>query len=116
MTVDAAFNAQPELHARLYPTAAGHPQAVYYVLVCRATLGALVRTATPAPGCVGLDTGAPVFPVNTRELAPIPGLSPPTHHHGLVFDPPRDATRFREFILFHGEYAYPEYLLAYHRR
>ena len=85
------------------------------MLVCRTTLGAYLRTTTFVDhGCVSLDSGAPVFPANKRELAPIAGLSPPAHHHGLVVEN-RAPIRFREFIVFHGEYVYPEYLLAYRR-
>ena len=58
--------------------------------------------------------GAPVFPANPRELARIAGLAPPAHHHGLVVEN-QGGIRFREFLVFHGEYAYPEYLLAYKR-
>ncbi len=55
-----------------------------------------------------------MFPVNTREVAPIPGTSPPSPHHGVVVEN-HGGIRFREFVTFHGEYAYPEYLLAYTR-
>lgn len=119
---DAALGAHPELHARLYPTAGDHPGCrTYYALVCRTTLGAYLRTTTVVSrGCVDLDSGTPVFPAhadgrpNTRELAPIPAISPPAPYHGLVVEN-RAPIRFREFIVFHGEYAYPEYLLAYKR-
>jgi len=120
VTNDPAFGAEPELHKRLYPGgAAEHPGKVYYVLVCRTTLGAYLRTRTwvsAAGGCVSLDTGARVFPANNRELSLIPGVSPPAHHHGLVVEKGGPSgIRFREFLVFHGEYAYPEYLLAYRR-
>ena len=136
MSGDAALGAHPELHARLYPTAptvdpaGGHPGGrVYYAFVCRATLGAYARTATfvrngatSLDGAAGLKNGVgSVFPpdgyggLNTKELGPIPSISPPAPHHGLVVEN-RALIRFREILVFHGEYAYPEYLLAYRRR
>ena len=52
--------------------------------------------------------------LNTKELGPIPSISLPAPHHGLVVEN-HAPIRFREFIVFHGEYVYPEYLLAYRR-
>ena len=47
---------------------------------------------------------------------PTPGPLP--HSLDLLFTlPPRHQAfpRFREFIIFHGEYIYPEYVIAYQR-
>ena len=63
-----------------------------------------------------MDTGRPVFPQNIRrELAAIPRVSPPLHYHSLVVELGRSVTRYREFVLFHSERVYPEYLIAYQR-
>ena len=62
-----------------------------------------------------IDTGVPLFPVGFRELATIPNVSPPTNYHSLVAELGLDIVRYREFIVFHGEYVCPQYLLAYHR-
>ncbi len=113
---DGAFGSQPELHKRLYRNSADHPGRVYYMLVCRTTMGAYLRTVNfKGSGCVSLDNPpVKVFPVNERELANIRDLTPPAPHHGLVIET-SGGFRFREFIVFHGEYAYPEYLLAFKR-
>ena len=50
-----------------------------------------------------------------RELAAIPGVAPPTSYHSLVAELGKDIVRYREFVLFHGDYVCPEYLIAYHR-
>jgi len=107
VTSDAAFGGDlEELHERLYPGGqAEHPDKVYYLLLCRTTLGVCLRTRTfVRNGCVSLDTGSKVFPSSTRELALIAGVSPPVHHHGLVVENGGPAgIRFREFAVFHGE-------------
>ena len=61
-----------------------------------------------------METGEPLFPHTFRELAHIPNVSPPMNYHSLIVERDR-GLRHREFILFHGEYVYPEYLLAYRR-
>ena len=55
-----------------------------------------------------------MFPISFRELDTAAGVYPPVHYHSLLADvsPP---ARYREFIVFHSEYIYPEYLLAYQR-
>ena len=57
-----------------------------------------------------------MFPISFRELDTVAGVSPPVHHHSLLApDPTPSQVRYREFIVFHSEYIYPEYLLAYQR-
>ena len=47
---DGAFGGRLEgLHQRLYGAAQDHPGRVYYLLVCRTTMGSYLRTATPVP-------------------------------------------------------------------
>ena len=62
-----------------------------------------------------MDGGTKIFPVSFRELAAVPGVSPPVHHHSLLAEMGGAIGRYREFIVFHSEYIYPEYLLAYQR-
>ena len=127
---DPRGGAYPELHARIYSASAPHPdEKVYYLLVCRTTMGAFVRTTTKlTPGGVdarnlrSLDNPSEkIFPHNTRELGPIAGIKPSVLHHGLVVERedkdahPKSNLRYREFLVFHGDYAYPEYLIAYQR-
>ena len=56
-----------------------------------------------------------MFPISFRELDTVAGISPPVHHHSLLADNLDGGARYREYIVFHSEYIYPEYLLAYHR-
>lgn len=79
-------------------------------------LGHPARTKEGAPHARRLDGGA-VFAsaANTRELATVEGVAPPMHYHSLIIETGGRIARFREFVLFHSEYVYPEYLLAYQR-
>jgi hypothetical protein len=46
----------------------------------------------------------------------VDGVSPDVLHHSLRAPDPKPAdVRYREFVVFHSEYTYPEYLLAYQR-
>ena len=113
------YNDHPELHRHLYSDSQRHPDRnadgifgnVYYVLVCRVTLGAFTVTRD---GRTSLE-GEKLFPATDRELLQVKGVSPPVHHHALVAETGDKVDRYREFIVFHGDSIYPEYLLAYHR-
>ena len=122
------------LHAQLYPGGADdHPGDVCYALLCRVAMGYTIRTdrrARRRPGdnqCIALDglaaseTGM-VFATNgARELVALPpsqrseGQIRPIYHHSLVVELGGDVVRFREFVTMHGEYTYPEYVIAYKR-
>ena len=66
-----------------------------------------------------------VFATDTaRELVALPDIKQdePIHHHSLVVElnPPQayqggGVARFREFVTFHGEYTYPDFVVAYKR-
>jgi hypothetical protein len=82
-------------------------------------MGYFVRTTATVPFSTSklqdLDNpGEQIFPVTTRELGPIAGTTPKILHHGLVVEKSGNF-RYREFVTFHGDYVYPEYLLAYRR-
>jgi hypothetical protein len=115
--VDPAYDGDSELHKRLYaPGAPPHPGRVFYILVCRVALGHHVRTRWGGVDATSHDTDRRVFPISFRELDTVDGVSPPVHHHSLIAPDPIPAhTRHREFVVFHSEYIYPEYLLAYQR-
>jgi hypothetical protein len=110
-----------KLHKLLYSSSMPHPGKVFYILVCRVALGYHVRTQKTSRPFTSKDTGEPVFPVirgvdNERELRPVPGIkSPDILHHSLLADVVAVGMRYREIIVFHSEYIYPEYLLAYQR-
>jgi hypothetical protein len=102
-----------ELHKRLYKKVP-HPGMVYYIFVCRAAIGHHVSTTSPGRGAK-CEHGKPVFPVSFRELAPVPDISPTIFHHSLLADVFKVGARFREIIVFHSNYIYPEYVIAYKR-
>jgi len=113
--VDLQYDGDSELHQRLYAHG-WHPGKVFYILVCRVALGHHVRTHQMGAQSTSTDTGRRVFPISFRELDTVAGVSPPVHHHSLLApDPTPSQVRYREFIVFHSEYIYPEYLLAYQR-
>ena len=121
------------LHNELYPSAEDHPGDVCYVLVCRVAMGYSIRTQTRAwntatglwdKQCVAMDGAAAssnklVFATDaTRELVPLPGTEDgfPIHYHSLVAETGKTVQRFREFVVMHGDYVYPEFIVAYRRK
>jgi len=113
--VDSQYDGSSELHKRLYAHGARHQDKVFYILVCRVALGHHVRTKEFGKNATSADTKRPVFPISFRELDTVAGISPPVHHHSLLADVMDVGARYREFIVFHSEYIYPEYLVAYQR-
>jgi hypothetical protein len=104
-----------DLHKRLYSPSMPHPGKIFYILVCRVALGFHVRTQNTQRPFKSAETGQPVFPVNERELGPVPGISAPAIlHHSLLADV-LHIMRYRELLVFHSDYIYPEYLLGYQR-
>lgn len=114
VTLDPSFDASNDLHKRLYAHTR-HAGKVGYILVCRVLLGHPARTQQMGKNAKSMDDDSPIFPLSFRELAPVSGVTPPTFHHSLVAEKGVNIARFREFIIFHGEYIYPEYILAYQR-
>ena len=115
VSADSAYDPSNELHKRLYDETMPHPEDVFYVLVVRAALGFPVRTQHMGEGATSMDNGAPIFPVNYRELSAVPGVSPPIFHHSLIAELGEEIVRYREFVLFHSDYAHIDYVIAYHR-
>eukprot|EP01065_Artemidia_motanka_P015098 TRINITY_DN18983_c0_g1_i1.p1 TRINITY_DN18983_c0_g1~~TRINITY_DN18983_c0_g1_i1.p1 ORF type:complete len:1736 (+),score=493.00 TRINITY_DN18983_c0_g1_i1:57-5210(+) len=116
-TADPGYGFVPGLHRRLYPRQSDHPGDVHYVLLCRAVLGWAVRTTD---GTTRMDPpcqGSHVFASSARrELMAVPDVDPPLPHHSLVAELGHVALRYREFVVFHSEQVYPEYLIAYRRK
>jgi len=109
------------LHKLLYPAGGAHPgttsDPVFYCLVCRVALGLPVRTQDAKQNMD--NTSRSVWAVEDRELANIDtggAVDPPVRHHSLLAELGPKIMRFREIIVTHGEYIYPEYLLAYKRK
>ena len=87
--------------------------------VCRVTLGCSLgaRTVLDLIKCAR-NRDPSVFNSRSgqRELVDVPSSSPAVPFHSLLAAPPQTGLRFAEYIVFHGEQTYPEYLVAYHRR
>mgnify|MGYP000882951896 FL=1 len=115
VSADSAYDPSSDLHKRLYGRTFRHPGDVFYVLVVRAALGYPVRTQQMGPKATSMDNGAPIFPVNFRELSAVPGVTPPICHHSLIAELGQVIDRYREFVLFHSEYVHIDYVIAYHR-
>ena len=80
-------------------------------------MGIVLRTQMTAKvgdKCKSMDTGKPVFPVTLRELDAL-NTVPPVHYSTLLVEFGPRTKRFREFVTFHSEYVYPEYVIAYQR-
>ena len=57
---------------------------------------------------------------NARELVKVPApekqrASAAVNYHSLVVETGGSVKRFREFVVFHREYVYPEFVVAYQR-
>ena len=62
-----------------------------------------------------MDGGGSVFASGQRELAAVPGVPVGVLYHSLLAETGVTIQRYREFIVFHGEYLYPEYVIAFQR-
>ena len=68
-----------------------------------------------------MDDDEKIFPVSFRELAPVKvngnKVSPPVIYHSLFanWGPPNGQKPYNEWVVFHSEYTYPEYVIAYQR-
>jgi len=115
VTYDEHYGAHKELHNMLFDKfGLKHPGKLLYVFFCRTALGCAVRTKD---GMTDMDgRGRSVWSCEQKELATIAGSNPPILHHSLLAETGERIKRYREFILFHGNRLYPEYLVAYQRR
>eukprot|EP00927_Polykrikos_kofoidii_P066819 TRINITY_DN62380_c0_g1_i1.p1 TRINITY_DN62380_c0_g1~~TRINITY_DN62380_c0_g1_i1.p1 ORF type:complete len:539 (-),score=52.91 TRINITY_DN62380_c0_g1_i1:158-1774(-) len=114
-TYDEHHGAHPELHKLLFDDLGlHHPGKLLYVFVCRVVLGHIIRTKD---GVTDLDDASrrSIWSSKGRELTTVPKTSPPLLHHSLLVEVGGKIARYREFILFHGDRIYPEYLVAYLR-
>eukprot|EP01062_Namystynia_karyoxenos_P071539 TRINITY_DN6710_c0_g2_i2.p1 TRINITY_DN6710_c0_g2~~TRINITY_DN6710_c0_g2_i2.p1 ORF type:complete len:825 (+),score=115.72 TRINITY_DN6710_c0_g2_i2:94-2475(+) len=104
----------PELERRLYRDGNTQPGSVYYVLVCRVVCGdyAVTRDGTSLDPTAHPTGGSLWATSDRRELA---RSTAGDRHTSLLAERGEKLLRYREFVLFHGQRAYPEYLLAYTR-
>jgi len=113
-TYDHKYKDHKELHELLYDDHnMFHSGDVLYVVFCRVILGCYARTKD---GNTNSETGKSLWSSQNRELAVVAGSNPPVHHHSLVVDVGGKVLRYREFLVFHGDRVYPEYLVAYQRK
>lgn len=113
-TYDEHYGAHSDLHKILFDEASlRHPGDLLYVFFCRVVLGCRIRTKD---GRTDLDRpGASIWSSEHRELSTVHGSTPPIIHHSLLAETGGKIARFREFVVFHGDRIYPEYLVAYKR-
>lgn len=113
-TYDHKHGDHAELHSVLFDElGVRHEGDILYVFVCRVLLGCFVRTQD---GRKNVDSpSSSIWAKSERELAVVEGSSPPVHHHAMLVEVGGKVARFREFIVFHGDRIYPEYLVAYKR-
>ena len=117
------------LHVRLFGKKVPHPKGsddcfaddsfgpqfdnVYYLVLCRVILGMPVFTKD---GSISTEDGASVWAKPKKQPAKIPGVQAPAiFYHSLIAEKGVVVQRHREFILFHDEPVYPEYVLCYRR-
>mmetsp|Transcript_18741 Transcript_18741/g.34725 ORF Transcript_18741/g.34725 Transcript_18741/m.34725 type:complete len:1228 (+) Transcript_18741:202-3885(+) len=120
----------PELHKMLYSNEADHPngvdkdpRAVHYMMLCRVIMGkfAKYRGEMTSQSSLNSDDGRPLYHKYARpreELNTISGVKPELHYHSLMAQKPPGTMGINaqnEIIMFHDEYVYPEYVIAYHR-
>merc|ERR1712187_999400 len=114
-TYDEQHGDHPELHKLLFNDLdLVHPGKLLYVFVCRVVLGHLIRTKDGQTDFEDVSHRS-IWSSKSRELTTIPKTNPPLLHHSLLVEVGGKVARYREFILFHGDRIYPEYLVAYQR-
>jgi hypothetical protein len=112
-TYDDKYGAHPELHQLLFDDVGyKHPGKVLYVFFCRVLLGHRIRSSD---GNTDIDSNRSIWSSAKRELATIQGSKPPVIHHSLLVETGNVIKRYREFVVYHGDRIYPEYLVAYNR-
>ena len=117
VTVDASYNAagMKEMHAKMYSKSHSHPGEVFYIVVCRVTLGYPLSTKDALTNTQdGASLWHPKAKVNGSQLNVIPGTD--VCAHSLVAETGQKILRNREFMIYNKSQVYPEYLLAYKRK
>jgi len=124
---DGRLGCNPDLHQIIYTSDTRsrfppYPAKAYYLLLCRVILGYYVRTQindVATRDIVNLDNpGAKIWiNSNNAELMPVPDSGvPPLMHTALVAEIGPGNPCFREFVQFHADRVYPEYLIMYVRK
>jgi len=101
------------LHDALYPGGSVHPGKVCYVMLVSVLMGEAVVSLD---GCSS-DGGGEVWANSEvrRELATVPGSSPPFSYHSLLVETGKSILRYREIVQCHADRILIKYLIAYRR-
>merc|ERR1711871_1553262 len=117
VTQDLVLNStgMQDMHLKMYSETHMHPGEVFYIIVCRVTLGYPLFTTE---GRTSTQNGAPLFhphaKVKGSQLNVIPGTN--VAAHSLVAETGQIIFRNREFMIYNKSQVYPEYVLAYKRK
>jgi len=103
---DERYDEANALHQQLYRDSSSHPGSVFYLFVFRVTLGHSVKYVEETEDCF-----SPMS--RRRELKNIPNAETPTPYHSLVAG---HQNSYKEYVIFHSDQTYPEYLLAFQHR
>ena len=109
---DPRYDAADALHQQLY-SSSRHPGIDFYAFVFRVTLGHSVKYS------IVPDGQEPCFNPKSRrrELKNIPNTETPTPYHSLMPGAlANNSYRYNEYVIFHSDLTYPEYLLAFQRQ
>jgi hypothetical protein len=98
-----------ELHQKLYGSNR-HPTRVRYALVCRVLLGKPARTKD---GKTHMASEIPLYEDGSRSS--LAAVSDGSHPDSLVVELGGRKHRFREFVVFHQDQIFVEFLIAYQR-
>lgn len=114
---DSQFDQDNELHKRLFRDCRHPDTDIFYMLLCRVGMGFFAATTNGKVHTGGLAKGMALFAgADRKELSDIPRTQPPLVYHGLVVNTGPNHTRFTEYVQFHSDRIYPEYLIAYSRK
>lgn len=109
-----------ELHKRLYDELKlDHPGRVFYAVACRVVV-AFPVFSKDGEANMSRPYNQMFATMDKRELATIPGSNPPIHYHTAIIESgPADQgfklTRHREFVVYHSDHIFGEYVIAYTR-
>jgi hypothetical protein len=115
VTVPAERQYLKPLHEKLYPCGPKHhPGHVFYMWVCRVTLGYTFLTVegdVKAKTKDSHDAGETLWAMggsNKRELAPMPDSTAPAHALQVLCKAKGGRLRYSEYVVFNATTIYPE--------
>ena len=122
------FRRNSDLHFKLFSGSRRHPGRIFYIFLCRASLGLVARSRDGQKTLDGHSVWAQTKQrARQREFEFAANVWPKLRYHSQVIEktPPEEMAtapagstvveRYREFMTTHSERIYPEYLLAVRR-